>query len=92
MDTKKLKEEIKLLERKLELLEQINRLQAIPAYPVYPSYPIYPAYPQPIYPWDRVIYSGGTTTIPCETITAHNGPATSDSTMIKEGDQVSYTN
>jgi len=75
MDTKKLKEEIKLLERKLELLEQINRLQAIPAYPVYPSYPIYPAYPQPIYPWDRVIYSGGTTTIPCETITAHNGPA-----------------
>jgi len=91
MDTKKLKEEIKLLERKLELLEQINRLQAIPAYPVYPSYPIYPAYPQPIYPWDRVIYSGGTTTIPCETITAHNGPATSDSTMIKEGDQVTYT-
>jgi len=92
MDTKKLKEEIRLLERKLELMEQINRLQAIPAYPVYPSYPIYPAYPQPIYPWDRVIYSGGTTTIPCETITAHNGPATSDSTMIKEGDQVSYTN
>ena len=92
MDTNKLKEEIKLLERKLELLEQINRLQAIPAYPVYPSYPVYPAYPQPIYPWDRVIYSGGTTTIPCETITAHNGPATSDSTMIKEGDQVSYTN
>ena len=91
MDTKKLKEEIKLLERKLELMEQINRLQAIPAYPVYPSYPIYPAYPQPIYPWDRVIYSGGTTTIPCETITAHNGPATSDSTMIKEGDQVTYT-
>ena len=91
MDTKKLKEEIKLLERKLELLEQINRLQAIPAYPAYPSYPIYPAYPQPIYPWDRVIYSGGTTTIPCETITAHNGPATSDSTMIKEGDQVTYT-
>ncbi len=88
MDTNKLKEEIKLLERKLELLEQINRLQAIPAYPAYPSYPIYPAYPQPIYPWDRVIYSGGTTTIPCETITAHNGPATSDSTMIKEGDQV----
>jgi len=92
MDTNKLKEEIKLLERKLELLEQINRLQAIPAYPAYPSYPIYPAYPQPIYPWDRVIYSGGTTTIPCETITAHNGPATSDSTMIKEGDQVTYTN
>jgi len=91
MDTKKLKEEIRLLERKLELMEQINRLQAIPAYPVYPSYPIYPAYPQPIYPWDRVIYSGGTTTIPCETITAHNGPATSDSTMIKEGDQVTYT-
>jgi len=91
MDTNKLKEEIKLLERKLELLEQINRLQAIPAYPAYPSYPIYPAYPQPIYPWDRVIYSGGTTTIPCETITAHNGPATSDSTMIKEGDQVTYT-
>jgi len=92
MDTNKLKEEIKLLERKLELLEQINRLQAIPAYPAYPSYPIYPAYPQPIYPWDRVIYSGGTTTIPCETITAHNGPATSGSTIIKEGDQVSYTN
>ena len=91
MDTNKLKEEIKLLERKLELLEQINRLQAIPAYPAYPSYPIYPAYPQPIYPWDRVIYSGGTTTIPCETITAHNGPATSDSTIIKEGDQVTYT-
>ena len=36
MDTKKLKEGIKLLERKLELMEQINRLQTIPAYPSYP--------------------------------------------------------
>ena len=89
MDTKKLKEEIKLLERKLELLEQINRLQAIPAYPVYPSYPIYPAYPQPIYPWERIIYSGGTTTIPCVTsgiITDYNGQATGGTTFFKTGD------
>lgn len=105
MDTKKLKKEIKLLERKIELMEQYNELKRMadeynkkvplyPSYPVYPVYPVpdrYPFYPQPIYPWDRVIYSGGTTTIPCETITAHNGPATSDSTMIKEGDQVTYT-
>ena len=99
MDTNKLKEEIKLLERKLELLEQINRLQAIPVYPVYPSYPVYPrypVYPNP-YPWWQVYpYDyAGTTTIPCvtsETISAHNGQATSGTTIMKEGDQVSYTN
>jgi len=97
MDTNKLKEEIKLLERKLELLEQINRLQAIPVYPVYPQ----PYYPQPYYPntypwWQVYPYNyAGTTIIPCvtsETISAHNGQATSGTTIMKEGDQVSYTN
>jgi len=91
MDTKKLKEEIKLLERKVELLEKYLELQRA-ADEYNKLRPVYPIYPQPTYPWDRVIYSGGTTTIPCETITAHNGPATSGSTIIKEGDQVSYTN
>ena len=97
MDTKKLKEEIKLLERELELLEQINRLQAIPVCPVYPV----PVYPQPYYPnpypwWQVYPYDyAGTTIIPCvtsETISAHNGQATSGTTIMKEGDQVSYTN
>ena len=86
MDTNKLKEEIKLLERKVELLEKYLELQRA-ADEYNKLIPTYPIYPQP-----TVIYSDGTTTIPCETITAHNGPATSDSTMIKEGDQVSYTN
>ena len=98
MDTKKLKEEIKLLERKIELMEQINRLQANPVYPVYPSYPVYPrypVYPNP-YPWWQVYpYDyAGTTTIPCVTsgtITAYNGPVTSN-TAFGQCDQVSYTN
>jgi hypothetical protein len=106
MDTKKLKEEIKLLERKIELMEQWTELQRLadeynkkvplyPSYPVYPVYPVpdrYPFYPQPIYPWDRVIYSGGTTTIPCESISAYNGLVSSGTTVINDDVQVSYTN
>jgi hypothetical protein len=104
MNAKKLKEEIKLLERRVELLEQYIDLhekcdelrrqadEYNKKLPTFPIYPIYPTYPQPVYPWERVVYSGGTTTIPCETITAHNGPATSDTVIVKEGDQVSYTN
>ena len=94
MDTKKLKEEIKLLERKVELLEKYMELQKA-ADEYNKLRPVYPIYPQPTYPWDRVIYGGGTTTIPCvtsETISAHNGQATSGTTIMKEGDQVSYTN
>jgi hypothetical protein len=78
MDIKKLKEEIRLLERKLELLEQINKLQAIPVYPTNPRiYPVWQVYPYP---------NGGVTTspcpAPCETtafpngsISAYNGSA-----------------
>jgi len=96
MDTKKLKEEIKLLERKLELMEQINRLQAIPVYPVYP--PVYwpdryPFYPQPIYPWDRVICSSGTTiTTGVTTGGACEQTDISTATIIKDDAQVSYIN
>ena len=97
MDINELKEEIKLLERKAELLEQI-KLQAIPVYPT-PVYPIYPS----IDPWWQVYpyrnttvrtyaVPGGTITFPNVSISAHNGPATTDTTMIKEGDQFSYTN
>ena len=108
MDTKKLKEEIKLLERKIELMEQLTELQRMAdeynkKVPIYPLYPTYPVYPQPFYPWERIIYSGGTTTIPCEISTIHNGQATSagsvcgqagisDTTVIKDNAQVSYTN
>lgn len=95
MDIKKLKEEIKLLERKVELLEQWTELQRLAdeynkKVPVYPTYP-QPFYPQPVYPWDRVIYGGGTTTIPSESISAYNGPATSGTVIMKEGDKISYT-
>lgn len=100
MDTKKLKEEIKLLERKLELMEQINRLQTIPVYPVYPSYPV-PVYPQPIYPntyppWWQTYpnWTCYTTspTISWITTCGANGQATSDTTVIRDDAQVSYTN
>ena len=100
MDTKKLKEEIKLLERKLELMEQINRLQTIPVYPVYPSYPV-PVYPQPIYPntyppwWQTYPNWACYTTSPTIsgiTTGGANGQATSDTTVIRDDAQVSYTN
>jgi len=100
MDTEKLKEEIRLLERKLELLEQINKLRAIPVYPV----PVYPTYPN-IYPWWQVYPypNGGVTTspcpAPCETtafpngsISAYNGSAITDRTIGRKEDQFSYTN
>lgn len=45
-----------MLERKLELLEQINRLQANSAYPVYPSYLVYPSYP--VYPNTLSVVAG----------------------------------
>ena len=98
MDTKKLKEEIKLLERKIELMEQLTELQRMAdeynkKVPIYPLYPTYPVYPQPFYPWERIIYSGGTTTDALVgTISAYNGPVTSGTVIMKEGDQVSYTN
>jgi len=105
MDTKKLKEEIKLLERKIELMEQLTELhekcdelrrqadEYNKKLPTFPIYPIYPTYPQPVYPWERVVYSGGTTTDALVgTITAYKGPVTSGTTITKECDQVSYTN
>ena len=50
-----IKEEIELLERKLELLKEIQALQAtVDSYPRYPVYPTYPTYPYPTYqpsPW-----------------------------------------
>ena len=88
MDTKKLKEEIKLLERKVELLEKYLELQRA-ADEYNKLIPTYPIYPQPTYPWDRVIYGGGTTTIPCVTsgiITDYNGQATGGTTFFKTGD------
>ena len=102
MDTKKLKEEIRLLERKLELLEQINRLQ-VPVYPVYPSYPVYPN----TYPWwqtypnwsgteNPTTVSYGTTGFTVSGITTGGacGQAgiTSGTTIIRDDVQVSYTN
>ena len=102
MDTKKLKEEIKLLERKIELMEQINRLQAIPVYPVYPSYPVYPrysVYPNP-YPWWQVYPNWSGTADPCYTtgvaisgITAGSACGQADiSTATVIRDDASYTN
>lgn len=41
-------EEIRLLERKLELLKEIQALQT--ALESYPKYPVYPTYPYPYYP------------------------------------------
>ena len=99
MDTKKLKEEIKLLERRIELLEQYIDLhekcdelrhQADEYNKKLPTFPVYPTYPQYIYPYTYTTWDG--TTVPCTTISAHNGQATSDATIMKEGDQVSYTN
>ena len=100
MDTKKLKEEIKLLERKLELLEQINRLQAIPVCPVYPV-PVYPQpyYPNP-YPWWQVYPNWSGTADPCYTtgvaisgITAGSACGQADiSTATVIRDDASYTN
>ena len=101
MDTKKLKEEIRLLERKLELLEQINRLQ-VPVYPVYPSYPVYPN----TYPWwqtypnwsgteNPTIVSYGTTGFTVSGITTGSAcgqAGISGATVIKDDAQVSYTN
>ncbi|MCE5226773.1 MAG: hypothetical protein LLG05_13075 [Porphyromonadaceae bacterium] len=100
MNTEKLKEEIRLLERKLELLEQINKLQAIPIYPtpVYPTYPgIYPwwqVYPYPNWGVTTSLCSApcGTTPFPNESISAYNGLATTDSTTGRKEDQFSYTN
>ena len=95
MDTKKLKEEIKLLERKLELLEQINRLQ-VPVYPVYPSYPVYPN----TYPWWQTYPNWSGTADPCYTtgvaisgITAGSACGQADiSTATVIRDDASYTN
>ena len=51
-----IKEEIVLLERKLELLRDIDRLTDKLAAPIHPQWPVtYPTYPVPTYP----IYPAG---------------------------------
>lgn len=47
-----LKEEIALLERKLELLKLVKQAQDQigQPQPVYVPYPVYPVYPEPYYP------------------------------------------
>ena len=104
MDTKKLKEEIKLLERKLELMEQYNELKRMAdeynkKVSLYPSYPA-PVYPKPIYPntypwWQTYPNWACYTTSPTIsriTTCGANGQATSDTTVIRDDAQVSYTN
>jgi pyridoxal biosynthesis lyase PdxS len=71
MNTEKLKEEIRLLERKLELLEQINKIQTFPVYP-YPNGGVTTSpCPAPC----------GTTAFPNGSISAYNGSAITDRTI-----------
>jgi len=63
-----LKEEITLLERKLELLKQIIELEAtLNLYRLYPVYPVYPTYPTtPVNPpWQPWTYSSSNTERKC---------------------------
>ena len=78
MDTKKLKEEIKLLERKIELMEKYLALQkAVDDYqrlvPIYPS------------------GTGRDVWIGTSTITT-GGPSTTDTACVSDSDQMSFTN
>ena len=77
MDTKKLKEEIKLLERKVELMEKYLALQkAVDDYqrllPIYPS------------------GTGRDVWIGAPTITT-GGPSTTDTAYASDSDQMSFT-
>lgn len=76
MDTKKLKEEIKLLERKIELMEKYLALQkAVDDYQrLVPIYPIVPG-----------VWFG------TQTITT-GGPSTTDTAYVSDSDQMSFTN
>ncbi|MFA5284879.1 MAG: hypothetical protein WC347_04695 [Smithellaceae bacterium] len=82
MNTEKLKEEIRLLERKLELLEQINKKQTFPVYP----------YPNGSVATSPYSVPCGTMTFPNESISAYNGPAITDRTIGRKEDQFLYTN
>lgn len=80
MNTEKLKEEIRLLERKREFLEQINKTQTFPVYP----------YPNGGVTTSPYSVPCGTMTLPDASISAYNGPATTDSTTGRKEDQFSY--